>query len=374
MATMGYLPTVFVHTRATEADFATSKILNSRWRKKQIRSYKVCHLFTGGVWFWDPVSRYTKGVLYGTGPKAWEPRLRKMGYVVYSLNHYSEMRTNPLLLGILMVQADALDAAVHLDAITPRLEAARVMTGRHNYANWERKLDTAGVDLAELSADVSGEAIGLGALIAQLQGVKRSLDFLLEESQSLQENDFDSIPNKAFLCSMLNSKKPITAARRTLERQVDVRLDDARRLQKDSEMLLQTIFTLISQQDQELSIQIARDSRTLAEQTTRDSTSMKAIAAVTMFFLTGTFVAVSLNPTSDANVELTKIGCACNAYVLVPCRSWSSREQKLLAILGHNPTSDLQCGMRLAGLGQSTGPAKTPGKAEDQKRKAKGPR
>lgn len=43
--------------------------------------------------------------------------------------------------------------------------------------------------------------------------------------------------------------------------------------------------------DQHISIAIAKASREIAVESKRDSSSMKTIAAVTMFFLPGTFVA-----------------------------------------------------------------------------------
>ncbi|KAF2834533.1 hypothetical protein M501DRAFT_922224, partial [Patellaria atrata CBS 101060] len=51
---------------------------------------------------------------------------------------------------------------------------------------------------------------------------------------------------------------------------------------------LQVLFNLIAQEDQNTNIKIASASK-------RDSTSMKAIAAVTMAFLPGTFVATLLS-------------------------------------------------------------------------------
>jgi hypothetical protein len=61
------------------------------------------------------------------------------------------------------------------------------------------------------------------------------------------------------------------------------------------------LYNLMQRQDNNLNLQIAKDSRTLAEaskelarKSKRDSSSMKAIAVLTMFFLPGTAVAVSL--------------------------------------------------------------------------------
>ncbi|KAL9111932.1 MAG: hypothetical protein Q9227_003782 [Pyrenula ochraceoflavens] len=62
-------------------------------------------------------------------------------------------------------------------------------------------------------------------------------------------------------------------------------------LQQLASIQITVIFNLIAQRDQSLNIDVARDSRTLAVESKRDSSSMKTIAAVTMFFLPGTFVA-----------------------------------------------------------------------------------
>ena len=51
------------------------------------------------------------------------------------------------------------------------------------------------------------------------------------------------------------------------------------------------LFNLITRQETRLSISVAQDSRTLASATKDDSTAMKTLAAVTVIFLPGTFVA-----------------------------------------------------------------------------------
>lgn len=52
------------------------------------------------------------------------------------------------------------------------------------------------------------------------------------------------------------------------------------------------LFNLIAQQDQLLNLQVARDSRIIALESKKDSSSMKTIAVMTMVFLPGTFIAV----------------------------------------------------------------------------------
>jgi O-antigen/teichoic acid export membrane protein len=49
------------------------------------------------------------------------------------------------------------------------------------------------------------------------------------------------------------------------------------------------LFHIITQKDTEVTISLAKDSRTIATASKRDSTSMKILAAVTVIYLPGTF-------------------------------------------------------------------------------------
>ncbi len=61
--------------------------------------------------------------------------------------------------------------------------------------------------------------------------------------------------------------------------------------QKENEAMRE--MAELSRQDNKLMIQLASDSRAVAVATARDSAAMRAIAAVTMLFLPATFTAVS---------------------------------------------------------------------------------
>ena len=69
---------------------------------------------------------------------------------------------------------------------------------------------------------------------------------------------------------------------------------EAESWQQKATVQVQGLFNLIAQRDQNTNIEIADEMRQLAEEAKKDSTSMKAIAVVTMLFLPGSFAAVSL--------------------------------------------------------------------------------
>lgn len=62
-------------------------------------------------------------------------------------------------------------------------------------------------------------------------------------------------------------------------------------LNKPTDPLLTQLFNLIAQKEAKVGIAVAQDSRTLASASKEDSTAMKTLAAVTVVFLPGTFVA-----------------------------------------------------------------------------------
>ena len=68
--------------------------------------------------------------------------------------------------------------------------------------------------------------------------------------------------------------------------------------QRQASIVIQGILNLIAQRDQQTTIEIAKDSKILAEDGRRDNISLKAIATLTTFFLPGTFLACEYNPTS----------------------------------------------------------------------------
>ena len=56
---------------------------------------------------------------------------------------------------------------------------------------------------------------------------------------------------------------------------------------------LAVVYQFMSQKDSKTNIELAASSASIAKETKRDGTAMKTIAILTMFFLPGTFLAVS---------------------------------------------------------------------------------
>ncbi|MCJ1307310.1 hypothetical protein MMC25_000956 [Agyrium rufum] len=66
---------------------------------------------------------------------------------------------------------------------------------------------------------------------------------------------------------------------------------EARQIQERTKIQISAIYSLIAQRDNILNLQVAHDSKRLADASRRDSSAMKTIAVLTIVFIPGTFVA-----------------------------------------------------------------------------------
>lgn len=144
------------------------------------------------------------------------------------------------------------------------------------------------VDYSQLSAKISGTAVNIATNELCWQALAEHAKYMMEELR--KESSRSTLTPKSESDSALSSFMEDQVSR--LARHSQAMLREAESWQKKALILVQGIFNLIAQQDQNTSIGIARDSKTLAEESKRDSTSMKAIAIVTMTYLPGTFAAV----------------------------------------------------------------------------------
>jgi len=144
------------------------------------------------------------------------------------------------------------------------------------------------VDYSQLSTKISGTAVNIATNEFCWQVLAEHAEFMVQEIKDEPRILFGPVAKDYVATVYLQTQ----ASR--MARNAKFMLHDAESWQKKASILVQGIFNLIAQQDQNTSIGIARDSKTLAEESKRDSTSMKAIAVVTMTFLPGTFAAVCL--------------------------------------------------------------------------------
>ena len=261
----------------------------SRQRVDHSRSYKITDIEFGLIWTWDPAKRLTRGLMYGCmRDRSGTGRLLQ---VLKGLQRNNHMRTNPLILGIVHLDSKYHANREWVEMRNQQMLTVELATGRHEYMGFGREVDIRQLDLTDLSCKTCGMATGISRTVLLLQLTLKLADFIVEESKTVTGSRF--LEDTGLSSNLKASEAYVFNLIRHWKLQTTSLLYNTQSMQWRAGILVQTVFTLTTQRDQEVSIEIARDSKILAQQATRDSTSMKSIAAVTMCFLPGTFVAVS---------------------------------------------------------------------------------
>ncbi|KAH7079545.1 hypothetical protein FB567DRAFT_124711 [Paraphoma chrysanthemicola] len=194
-----------------------------------------------------------------------------------------------------------------------RLEQlSKVLNLWHDKVYWnERKLgirfdhhdnpDPAGIDYTTLSKDLNAANTNLAYLDWSCKTIARQLDFM------------DDIAHRFRSQAVKNGTSEDAAAdteHLLLETQAHLRswntglADRAEYLSKRGQALVQTVYSGIAQRDSAISLRLAATSTELAQtshevaiSTSRDSSVMRVIAAITIFFLPATFTATFFSTT-----------------------------------------------------------------------------
>ena len=150
-------------------------------------------------------------------------------------------------------------------------------------------------DLETISKRGSGLAVNITTSALWLRCIVDLADFILEEARVIDQEGRANLLGAHLAPAAQDAQYELADSNNCLiQRSLGARrraqglLSEAEAWKHKAGILVQTMLSLTALPDQNISIRIAQDSRTLAEKATRDSTSMKAIAAVTMCFLPGT--------------------------------------------------------------------------------------
>jgi len=215
--------------------------------------------------------------------------------VLQDLNKHQVLIGQPLLLPFLAQRAITKIVTSWLNQHREIIVDAQAQTGFHHMVTLRKSSEF--VDYTELSTVISGTAANIATNEFCWQVLAENAEYMVQEL----EGECGRAPIIPISTSTSTATLDCAAARfmqshaSRLARNAKRMQHEAESWQKKSLILIQGIFNLIAQQDQITSIGIARDSKALAEEGKRDSTSMKAIAIVTMTYLPGTFAAVCLS-------------------------------------------------------------------------------
>ena len=167
-------------------------------------------------------------------------------------------------------------------------DAAEVTGNHHNLdigPGKRRKYDA-----GELSAKLSGAAYNMATNQNCWEGLLELSLFIIDELDAIEPQKCDGVVQ-----DRIPNIRSIRQRSLCIAQKAKAMCKEAASWQTKASIQLHGLFNQIAQDNQNFSKKIAFNSLVLAEDSKRESTSMKAIAAVTMFFLPGTFAAVSFN-------------------------------------------------------------------------------
>lgn len=203
-----------------------------------------------------------------------------------------------------------------VEGIKSDVREVEVRTGHHRFSHRQER--PAAGELGNLSARMSGCAAKLANGSRKLSVVGALNDFIIRHTggQTPSESNHDDKPRNMeglelekgdSIYTRWSSSlrplatlqdKPSTSAATLLSHHVDVLQQRLAMQSVDNEYVRQRVqvqiaalFHLIAQQDNAIAFDTARATRELAASSQEDSSSMKMLAIVAMFFLPGSFVA-----------------------------------------------------------------------------------
>ncbi|KAL2259715.1 hypothetical protein VTK26DRAFT_6506 [Humicola hyalothermophila] len=197
---------------------------------------------------------------------------------------------HPMLFGLMALQILTSDAMGNVREKGNVIYEAQTWTGFHQY-NRLRGIDSDSHTIAVDLGGVSRRVIGAASHITGWENATR---------QMAKFARFVQRENKRYVAT---GCAPGGEAERAMERlcvhideqaekligDIDGAYHDSRAWLATANFLLMGVLNVLGQDDSRVNIELAKDQKRIAEETKRDSTSMTAIAVVTMFFLPGTF-------------------------------------------------------------------------------------
>ncbi|KAK0705473.1 hypothetical protein B0H67DRAFT_498815 [Lasiosphaeris hirsuta] len=181
-----------------------------------------------------------------------------------------------------------------LDDIKGTVREVEARTGHHRFTTRRQTRPAAG-ELGTLSAQMSGCAAKLANGTRKLQVIEALNSFLLQHAsvpattrpllrkpRSAFEKDTGSDPSPTAL---------LTSYHGLIAHRAQMQAVDSTYVAQRVQVQIAALFHLIAQQDNAIAFETASATRSIAKDSLRDSSSMKMLALVAMFFLPGSFVA-----------------------------------------------------------------------------------
>jgi hypothetical protein len=195
-----------------------------------------------------------------------------------------------------LVLAHGLDST--LEDIKAAVREVEARTGHHRFAS-RRQTQPAAGELGSLSAQMSGCAAKLANGTRKMKVIEAINEFISQHNlwrppnvpDQEQENIYPTQTNTR-ACPTGEPRDEFSASHlNLLQHRVQMQAVDAAYVQQRVQIQIAALFHLIAQQDNAIGFETANATRSIAASSLQDSSSMKMLALVAMFFLPGSFVA-----------------------------------------------------------------------------------
>ncbi|GAB1312587.1 hypothetical protein MFIFM68171_02797 [Madurella fahalii] len=195
----------------------------------------------------------------------------------------------PALLCSLML-AQELDST--LEDIKTAVRKVEERTGHHRFST-RRQTQPAAGELGHLSADMSGCAAKLANGTRKMKVIEALNEFIQQHSQAQIRGPMylSDMGTKNLGESVLHDGGFSRSHIDLLRHRVQMQAVETAYMQQRVQIQIAALFHLIAQQDNAIAFDTAKATRSIAASSLQDSSSMKMLALVAMFFLPGSFVA-----------------------------------------------------------------------------------
>ena len=229
------------------------------------------------AWSCDPRTHITLGILLFLNPYPKQGRDRLLA----NLERLRDMVQQPAMLPFAIA-----DTATFMRSNDLRRHGDHISTVDSSLEEFYKKDIRAAVDLRGFSRGTTFRA-------AQIAMSQRGLHASLALAQYFSEMEVkpSTSASQQKQQTLLVEGNALQSGLRCVEHTIQLLVLNAETYQARMSNQLTLILSLFAQQDQGIGIEIARASQSVAVESKRDSSSMKTLAVVTMFFLPGTFVA-----------------------------------------------------------------------------------
>ncbi|KEF56270.1 uncharacterized protein A1O9_07851 [Exophiala aquamarina CBS 119918] len=207
-----------------------------------------------------------------------------------------DQASDEMVVGLLSAVLLSREIDTTLKALKQKIREVEIRTGYHEWQT--RSANPALGDLESLSAKMIGCETRNATMIRKMEVLRQLIAFI---SQQLVETRDSG-------CHDGSVQRQLELNLEILVRTTNIHHLDANVCAVRTKAQLTALFHIIAQNDVVLSHEISKDSRLLALAAQRDSSSMKCLAVVAMFFLPGTFVsslfAMPLFDWQEPNLEI----------------------------------------------------------------------